>query len=205
MRRLLTALVALAALPASAGYFELSGNGSYYKYNNGIVAGESSSTSVVRWGAGLAYRFMANAAIEFKYTHSKNTDIFAQISETEGRIYRLNRLTEFDNYSVGLNLDFADRKAAFRPFVSGGIGYMIRKQSLNGTYEETLFPGVQNELEFTDAEDVKSLSADAGIGFKIFVAESVAIEASASVFATDLDKPEIYLHYSAAGGLRFVF
>jgi hypothetical protein len=205
MRSLLPAVLSLSAASASAGYFELSANGSFYKYSNGVVAGEASTETTTRWGTGVAYRFMQNASIEFKYSKSKNTSKYAQVSQAESRLYRIERTSRNDNYSVGLNLDFADRKAAFRPFVSGGVGYMIRSENLAGTYEDTLLDEGETALKFTQPDELRSLSADAGLGFKIFVADAVAIEISGNVIATDLDKEEIYLHYSAAGGLRFLF
>jgi hypothetical protein len=204
MRQLLP-LLCLLGTSASAGYFELSANGSYYSYSNGVVAGEKSTETTVRWGSGIAYRFMQNASIEFKYSRSMNTEKYAQVSQAESRLYRIKRTSQYNNYSVGLNLDFADRKAAFRPFVSGGVGYMIRSEKLGGTYEDTLLDEGRTELEFNQPDEVRSLSADAGLGFKIFVADAVAIEISGNIIATDLDKEEIFLHYSAAGGLRFLF
>ena len=54
-----------------AGYFEISGNGSYYLYNNGKTLGEQNTTSVQRLGLGLGYNFTSNTSIEFKYTNSK--------------------------------------------------------------------------------------------------------------------------------------
>ncbi|NCN40304.1 porin family protein [bacterium] len=201
----LALLTVFVSGPAFAGYFELSGNGSYYKYNNGQTLGEANNTTVQRLGAGIGYNFLGNASIEFKYTNSKNTDKYTQESLGESRIYRITRTSQFNNYGINLILNFADRKAKFRPFITGGLGYMIREDGITGTYEDSVLLDGQQALQFAEEDPVKSISADGGIGFKIYIVERIALEGSFNVFATDLDKEEIYLHYSAAGGLRVVF
>jgi hypothetical protein len=204
LRTLTLGLLCTGAAPAYA-YFELSANGSYYKYNNGQTLGDANTTTVQRLGAGVAYNLFGNALIELKYTTSKNFDQSTQESIAEGNIYRIRRMTEFHNYGVNLVLEFAPRRAQFRPYVSGGVGYMTRKSSMEGTYEDALLRDGETPLQFRDEPAVSSISADGGVGFKLFVAERIAIEGSFNVFATDLDKESIYLHYSAAGGLRFIF
>jgi hypothetical protein len=64
---------------------------------------------------------------------------------------------------------------------------------------------MQCTVDFEDQPPTSSASADAGIGFKIFMADSLALEFTGQVYATDLDKPEIYLHYAFSGGLRILF
>jgi len=209
MRKLLlgklsmASLILLSSYAAHAGYFELSANGSYYKYNNGKTRGEQNNTTVQRLGGGLAYNFFGNASLEFKYTSSKNLDKYTQ--ETDDSIYRIKRTTQFKNFGANLVLEFADKKAPFRPFITGGLGYMIRKSLTEGTIEDAALLAGQTDLSFNPEADTKSISADGGIGFKLFVADRLAFEGSFNVFATDLDKEEVYLHYSAAGGLRFLF
>ena len=198
-------LIALPTQDALAGYFEISGNGSYYRYNNGQTLGESNTTTVQRVGAGLAYNFLGNASIEFKYTNSKNTDIYTQESLGESRIYRITKSSEFNNYGVNIVLNFAHKKAKFRPYITAGLGYMIRENGLSGTYEDSVLLDGQQPLQFAEVDPVKSISADGGIGFKLYIVERIALEGSFNVFATDLDKDQIYLHYSAAGGLRVIF
>ncbi len=207
--RILISLVFLIAGLCSgrlqAGYFELSGSGSYYRYSNGKTIGEQNFTTVQRLGAGIAYNFLGNASIEFKYTNSKNVDKYTQESLSESRIYRITRTSQFNNYGVNIVLNFADRKAKFRPFITTGLGYMIREDAITGSYEDSVLLDGAQALEFAAQPEVKSISADGGIGFKIYIVERIALEGSFNVFATDLDKEEIFLHYSAAGGLRVVF
>ena len=197
------ALICGYASHARAGYFELSGNGSYYKYNNGLVNGEASYTTSSSLGAGFAYRFLENTAIEFNYTSSETHDTYSQ--DTAEILQRLDvlRITKFKNASVSLVLDFAPKNSSFRPFIKGGAGY---------TWRQTITQGIATdkattvETPFLDAPTPsKSASAQGGIGFKIFIVDRIAIEGTYTLIATDLDKKDIYLHYSVSGGLRFVF
>ncbi|MEO5667016.1 MAG: outer membrane beta-barrel protein [Bdellovibrionota bacterium] len=203
--RLLVLAAALVGTPAFAGYFELSANGFYSKYTNGKTLGELNTETTQRSGAGLAYNFFGNMLFEFKYTNSKSIDKYTQLSESDGNIYRIRRTTQYDNYGFNLVLEFAPRKAEFRPYISGGIGYMKRKASTTGTSEDEALRNGETALNFQATPDTSSMSADAGIGFKIFIAERLALDGSFSVLATDLDKAEVYLHYSGSAGLRFFF
>jgi hypothetical protein len=51
----------------------------------------------------------------------------------------------------------------------------------------------------------RSVTAQAGAGFKYYLADRVAIEFSYTVFGSELDQPKIYMHQAIAGGLRVVF
>jgi hypothetical protein len=189
---------------ALAGYMELSANGSYAKYNNGLVGGDPSFTKVTRGSVGLAYRFLTNTAIELTYTHSQTYDQFSQDSDELTEKYYVEKKTLQKILSINLILDFADKKATFRPFIRGGGGYMIRSSDLSAIGVDKTTE-VSRNLTFTDQAPTYSASADAGIGFKVFIADSLALEFSGQVYATDLDKPEIYLHYAYSGGMRILF
>ena len=188
-----------------AGYFELSGNGSYYLYNNGKTLGEQNTTTVQRLGLGIAYNFSRNTSLEFKYTNSKNIDQYTQESLSESRIYRITRTSQFNNYGMNFVVTFGNSKATFRPYITAGVGYMIRESETTGTFEDSVLLDGQNELQFAEEAAVSSISADGGIGFKIYVVKRIALEGSFNVFATDLGEEEVFLHYSAAGGLRVIF
>lgn len=194
----------LSASAAHAGFFEISANGSFFKYNNGLVGGEPSSTIIRRLGGGLGYRFLQNTSIELNYTHSRNQDQFTQDSAQISSIWRIEKLSEFQNLSLSLVIEFTGKNSPFRPYIRGGGGYMIRKTTLAGKATNRITE-VVTDLEFNQEPETQTASADGGIGFKLFVADSIALEFSGNVYATDLDKSEIYLHYSYTGGLRFVF
>ena len=208
-RRVLGPLLGLAAFgfagvrSAAAGYFELSANGSYLKQNLGLVGGVASTKIVQRYGAGFAYRFLSNTSIEISYTSSTDTDTFGQDYADLSSYLKVQKKLAVENTSIDLILDFAGKKSTFRPYIRGGGGYMERRTSFTGTQTDRITE-VSTPLSSKEAP-VYSVSANAGIGFKIFLIDSVAIDASYTVFATDLDKPEIFLHYSATGGLRFLF
>lgn len=195
----------LGLLPhrAQAGYFEISGNGAFSKYNNGIVGNVNSYTKTVRWGGGVAYRFLSNTALELSYMNSSTTDRYGQQDTSILRDYDITKITQIQNTSLNLILDFADRKARFRPYVSAGGGVMTRITTIKGT--ATQQPEGLSAPLTEYRQRYYSASTDFGIGLKIFVVEAVAIDASFNLYATDLDKSEIYLHYSGAAGLRFIF
>jgi len=203
--RILALALGLTGTPAFAGYFELSANGSYYKYTNGKVLGELNTETTSRMGTGIAYNFFGNVLFELKYTKSKKLDRYTTVSISDGNIYRIRRTSEFNNIGANLVLEFAPRKAQFRPYLSGGIGYMTRKESTSGTSESSDLLDGQEQLEFKAVPNSQSISADGGVGFKLFIAERLALEGTFNVMATDLDKEEVYLHYSGSGGLRFIF
>ncbi len=205
LRLLIALLVAFVGGSAQAAYFELSANGAYSKYTNGKTLGELNTETTQRMGAGLAYNFFGNILFEFKFSNQKKLDRYTQLSLGDGNIYRIKRTSEFNNYGFNLVLEFAPRKAQFRPYISGGIGYMKRKESTTGTYEDSVLRDGETALSFQSVPSSSSISADGGIGFKLFIVERLAIEGSFNVLATDLDKKDVYLHYSGSGGLRFIF
>ena len=189
---------------AKAGYWEVSGNGSYMKYNNGLIGGDPSYTIIQRSGGGLAYRFLTNTALEVNYAFSKTFDKFSQDSAELVEKYFVEKTTISKVLSLNLILDFAPKKAVFKPFIRGGGGYMVRSAKINATgFDKTT--EVTRAITFSDQPESYSTSADAGMGFKYFVGDSLAIEFTGTVYASDLDKPEIYLHYSLTGGLRVLF
>lgn len=201
---ILFVLITLSSLDLKAGYFEIFTNGSYYKHNNGLIGGDPSTTKTLDIGGGLAYRFLSNTSVEFAYRNSTTKDWYTQDYTELDEKYRVNKETVFENYSLSLVLDFADRKASFRPYIKGGGGYTIRQTKFSGTAIDKI-TDESRPLSFENSPKTESISAVAGVGLKIFVIESIALEASYTVYATDLDKDKTYLHYSIAGGLRYVF
>jgi hypothetical protein len=192
---------------AQAGVFELSANGFYFLQNFGLIEGQKSYEISQRYGGGLAYHFTESTSIELQYMHSKTIDVFG-FSQTDSMgqnlTYLLNTNNDVQNLSLNLVLDIMGKNSAFRPYVMGGGGYMIRKKITTGKQLATDLSPEQQINAQVDPE-TRSASADAGLGFKIAVAEHTAIDLAGTLYATDLDKPQIYLHYSVTGGLRFIF
>lgn len=187
-----------------AGYFEISGNGSFSKYNFGISGGAPAYNKTKQFGGGLAYRLMSNTSLELAYSYSNSLDVGAADISTLPDIYYINKTTEVKNLSMNLVLDFAERKAAFGPYISGGGGYMIRKITQTGTAVDRI-TAVSTTANFTSTPEEKSASATGTLGVKMFISESLALDLKGTLYATDLDKAEIFLHYSVTGGLKFLF
>ena len=194
----------LLASPAFAGFFEISANGSYFKYNNGLIGGEPSTTTITRFGGGIGYRLLANTSIEINYSESRNKDNFAQDIEGDSQKRFINKDTQVQNLSLDLVLNFADRRAPFRPYIKGGVGYMIRNTKLSGKEIDKDF-GTETKLNFVKQPQLESASAEVGVGTKIMLDESLALDLGASAYFSDLDKKEIYIHQSYTGGIRIIF
>jgi opacity protein-like surface antigen len=197
-------LFTLSSVKTLAGYFELSANGSYYKYNFGMSGGQPTYNLTKQIGGGVAYRLLSNTSLEFAYSYSNSLDVGAADIATLPDIYYINKTTEITNYSINLVLNFADRKASFSPYISGGGGYMIRKITQTGTKVDRI-TNDSSVAEFSSTPQEKSASANGSFGLKMYMTDSLALDLKGTVYATDLDKSEIYLHYSLTGGVKFLF
>ncbi len=186
------------------GYFEVFANGSWYRYNYGKVAGENNYSTVTAFGGGLAYRFLSNTSFEVAYQETKTVDKFTQDIPDLAQILRIKKTTRVQIMSASLILDLADRRSTFRPFLKAGGGYMIRHTQYAGTGVDRI-TNTESQLNIKDPEKSESATAQIGMGLKIFIAESLALETSGTGYASDLDKDVIYIHYSVSGGVRYIF
>lgn len=187
-----------------AGYFEASANGSYYKYNNGVVAGDQNYTVIQRIGGGFAYRFLTNTAIELGYTESKTKESITQATSDGSLKLRSNKTSSFKILSLDLLIYFTDKRSRWRPYIRGGVGYTIRKVSVIGKQIDVLAGNVETDLKLNSPK-IYSMSAQGGAGVSIYISEQIALEASYTAYATELDKSDIFIHYSVAGGLKYIF
>lgn len=200
---LASSLSLVVARSAQAGQYEISANGSYYKYDNGVMAGDASETTIRRLGGGISYSFVESTALEVSYSDTRNTDSFSQVSRDETLKFRVDRVTEIKNLSVDLVIGFSDRRAKFRPYIRGGGGYTARTTATNGV-ETDLTDDSRAPLN-EEITESKSVTAQAGLGFKYYLVDRVALEFSYTMFASELDQPTVYMHHSISGGLRVVF
>jgi opacity protein-like surface antigen len=189
---------------ASAGYFELSANGSYYKYNNGVVAGDQNYTVIQRVGGGVAYRFLTNTAIELGYTESKTRESITQATSDGSIRLRSTKTSTFRILSLDLLVYLTDKKSRWRPYLRGGVGYTTRRVKVEGTQIDVLAGNVETALQMA-SPTIYSMSAQGGAGLSVYISEQIALEASYTAYATELDRAEIFIHYSVSGGLRYVF
>jgi outer membrane protein W len=203
LKSILIAFTFVTASKASAGYFELSGNGAYYLYNNGVAAGVDSTTTTLRFGGGIAYRFLSNTSFEVAYSQSKTTDRFGQVDSAYSISYDLTRVSKIESISGSLILEFAEKKSTFRPYIRAGGGYMTRTFVLKGTRKDSI-TGVKSDLT-TTTTTLYSASATGGLGLRLFIADRIALEAEGTALATDLDKPEVFVHYQSTAGIRIYF
>lgn len=200
---LLIASIFAATKEAHAGQYELSANGSYYKYDNGTLAGDASSTTISRVGAGISYSFLENTALEISYSDQKTTDVFSQISTDETMKWHFARTTRIKNVSLDLVIGFSGKGSRFKPYLRGGGGYTIRTATVSGDQTD-LADDSETDID-VQATESKSVTAQAGTGFKYYLADRIALEFSYTIFGSELDKPKVYIHHAVAGGLRIVF
>jgi len=201
---LLSCVLLLACVNSLAGYFEISASGSYYKYNFGLSSGRPAFNKTKQMGAGLAYRLMSNTSLELSYSYSNALDVGGYDISTLPDIYYISKTTEVKNLSISLVIELAAKKSTFSPYISGGGGYMIRKTTQAGSKVDRI-TSAESSAEFSASPEEKSASATGTAGFKIYMTDSLALDFKSSLYASDLDKEEIYLHYSLTGGLKFLF
>lgn len=198
---LIVCVTVLATIPAArAGTWEISLNGSYFKSDNGIVNGRPSETINRRLGGGVSYSFLDHLALELAYDNSLTKTVVTQSGASFGtNNFELTQSREGQNLSLNLVVSILDKKARFQPFVKAGGGYYYQKQSTTGFFLGSN-AAIRPQITYSS-----SLSADAGLGFKLYIANHIAFEMTGMVYATGLDDPPVLYHYSLTGGLRFVF
>ncbi len=216
--RLLTVLLVGAVTPAAwaakgaaNGYFEFTVNGAWYRYSEGLRYGELATETISRFGAGIAYRFLSNTALEISYMTSSTRDKYRTEVNNGGTAEHLlvDSINRTQNLSMNIMLYLTDRSASFRPYIKGGIGVSMKGATFDAyTVDGTTGLDTKNLSPLMPSYKLaaeKSLTANGGLGLSYFLLNSVALELAGSVYASDIDKAKIFLDYSVTGGLRFVF
>lgn len=201
---LLKVLALVCVNSSYAGYWEFSTNGSYFKRNNGVFNGSQSYTIIQRIGTGIGYNFENDTSIELAYTNSKTVDTFNQLIPSIVNAVATTRTTDYHNLSLSLILQFGAKKATFRPYIRGGLGYMARTTTIKAT-TKAADSDAMIEVNLGSASNDKSASAEVGTGLKYYISDRVALDLSFTVYGSDIDRKEIFLHYYGAGGLRILF
>lgn len=179
MRSLLVFLILIASNYAHAGYFEISGSGSYRK-----TSYDADNYSVYRSGtASVAYYFWELSALELSYTKARQDEIKT--------LYEARSYVTF--YGADLIFTLATRKSLFQPYIKVGAAY----QDKNGTYKQG--------GNVTKLPDVQGWAPSAGIGFKIIMGEHVAIKAGIDAWSSPLSEDETSYDYAGRVGLSFIF
>jgi hypothetical protein len=181
MAKLLLFFILLASIPTQAGYFEISGSGSYRKSSL-----DSTNYSVFRSGTGsVAYYFWELSALELSYTESRADEINTNY---KSRVY-----STF--YGADLIFTMATKQSLFQPYIKVGGAYIDK----NGTYK----------LPTTNVSKLPSTSGwapSAGIGLKFILGEHVALKAGVDAWSSPVNQNGATTYdYAGRLGLSFIF
>ena len=178
---LLLFVSSIALLPqAHAGYFEISGSGSYRK-----TTYDKDNYSIYRSGtASVAYYFWELSALELSYTKARQDEVKTQ--------YSARSFVTF--YGADLIFTMANKQSLFQPYIKVGAAY----QNKNGTYKQL------NQL-VTPLPEVDGWAPSGGIGFKIILGPHVAIKTGIDVWSSPLNSDDTTYDYAARVGLSFIF
>lgn len=175
------------AIPARAGFFEVSASGSYKKVNvTDTVATESRSVT-----GSLSYLLDEMSAVEFSYTEgsTKQNATVGGVSQT----------TTVDYSMLGLDfiLTLGDREATLRPYFKLGAAYILEKQ-LQVTYAG--FP--PGPPEKTDPVLVPSL----GAGFRLALTKTLSLKTGVDAWTSkSITESNVKWDYAGKVGLSWLF
>lgn len=174
-------LFSLALSPETqAGYFEVSGSGSYRK-----TTYDKDNYSIYRSGtASVAYYFWELSALEISYTKARQDEVKTQ--------YESRSFVTF--YGADLIFTLAGKQSLFQPYIKVGASY----QDKNGTYRQA------NQL-VVPLTEVKGWAPTGGVGFKIILGQHVAIKTGIDAWSSPLSQDNVTYDYAARMGLSFIF
>jgi hypothetical protein len=145
---------------------------------------------------GLAFGLIKGVRLEGRYTNISSLQDRLDVvnSSLVGSLFNI--ATQTAIYSIGLDIDFLDERAAFQPYIYVGVGYVRTTQSY---YFGS--PG-SNTTTFVPQPDQTGVSANGGIGFRLRIAQRLALELEVFAYAMDVNQPDPLINYIATAGLR---
>lgn len=188
MKTLVLFLLLLLSSQAQAGYFEISGSGSYRKTTT-----DEDNYSVYRSGtASVAYYFWELSALEISYTKARQDEVkrFEQNGTETG--YNARSYVEF--YGADLIFTLATKQSLFQPYIKVGAAY----QDKSSTYKQLN----QNVITLPG---VSGWAPSAGIGFKFILGQHVAIKTGIDAWSSPISEDDVTYDYAARLGLSFIF
>ncbi|MBC86424.1 MAG: hypothetical protein CL677_04530 [Bdellovibrionaceae bacterium] len=181
--------VTLFSYGSLAGVTELSLS---TNYRNQKIDSNNFTNSLSYTGS-ISYYFWEMSALELSYTKGESKQSFRLTGDTESTV----ATTEFELIGVDFVLSFAERKAAFQPFVKVGAAHIDKVFLLDpagGTEAET---GSQS-----------GIAPSAGVGMRIRFTQTfslkMGVDAWASPINDDSDDPET-VDYAGRVGISWMF
>ena len=185
-------LLAAIVLSSQAHAIEFFGKGSVSK---NYLAVDNSTMSVSMTG-GVALQLFSAIRLEARYTNiSSLQDKLDVVAGTQ--LVTLSAIkTQTTIYSIGVDISFLSEKSWFQPFIYVGAGYIETERS----YYVSLNDGGDTPL-ITEPKQ-QGVSANGGIGFRLRIANHLAIEVEAFAYATDIQKKNPLINVYGTAGVR---
>jgi len=178
--------------PAPATVVELFANGSLSK---NYLATDSWVTSLST-GIGMAVVVIPHLRIEGRYTNisSLQNQLNAAVSGVTVNLSNIKTTTTM--YTLGVNIDFLSEKSPFQPYIYLGGGYVDTERS----YYASL-PG-QTDSQYIAESPQRGLSANAGLGIRLRIAQQIALELEAYAYAEDVQTKHPLVNIYGTAGIR---
>ena len=100
-------------------------------------------------------------------------------------------------YSVGLDLNILDDKSPFIPFIYLGAGYIDTTRSYY--VQSNLNP---SNVMYIQEPPNRGVSGNVGAGFRIHIANAIALEIEAFAYGIDLKNPHPLINWEGTVGIR---
>lgn len=173
---------------AEAMFFEIGTNYAYKKttidsLNTSEQQGATGSLSIYIW---------EQVAIELSYTNSLYVKKEQNLSSVNPSVRITTQVA--DIYGIDLIYVLSTRKAALQPFLKGGAGYIVKHQTTQ----------IDNTAPWT-VGPYNGTALSAGVGFKFFLTDAVAIKASYDIISTPIDNSNTAQDINGRFGLSWMF
>lgn len=154
-------------------------------------------TTSVSVATGVAVTLIPRVRIEARYTNRSSLQSREEViyeSTVVGTLYDYK--TETSIISLGIDIDVLGKRSAFQPFLYIGAGYVQTKNSYWFTQTG------MTESKFQELPQKRGISGNLGVGFRIFLTNSFALEAEVFAYAMDIDQPPTLVNLYAQVGIR---
>lgn len=177
-----------------AGYYELGFSGNYRKLNLPSQTARKSFDATVSYTGSFAYYFAEMAAMELNYTKGQS-ERFVPGTDADSR-------TIYDFSLVGLDLilTFAERKAAFVPYIKAGMAYFAKKEV---TYEFT--NNLTNVTTSNRADLGEAYVPSLGFGVKFRVTQTIAFKLGLEAWTSDSLDTDPEWDWAGRAGISWFF
>jgi opacity protein-like surface antigen len=188
MRLALTLSIVLLSLRSFALYTEIGVN---YAYKKSFIDSTNSSEQQGTTGS-ISLYFWEQVALEISYTNSLYVKKELNAASPSTSIRTTTQIA--DVYGADLIYVFADRKAAWQPYIKGGVAYVNKRQSTQ----------IDNNPPFP-AGPYTGSAPSYGVGLKFFLTDALAIRSGYDVVNTPIDNSSYAQDINGRIGLSWIF